>query len=93
MWWLCQVKQLLQPGPSMEPCGSFVGITMVMESQPGNQLVAPCLQLSLSHKEFQMLPPILCFLTDDIEGLSPFSPQFFLRFSLLHHVMGDAPDS
>lgn len=77
MWWLCQAEQLLLPGPSMEPCGAFVGITMVMESQPGNQLVSLCLQLSLSLKEFQMLPRAPCFLTDDIEGLPPFSLQFF----------------
>lgn len=25
---LCQAKQLLLPGPSMEPWGSFVGIAM-----------------------------------------------------------------
>lgn len=78
----CQANQLLLPGPSVDPAAPLQASPQVVEPQPGSQLVALCLQLSLSHKVFQMLPPAPWFLTDDIEGLLLFFPQYFLRLSL-----------
>lgn len=78
----------------MDPAAPLQASPQVMEPQPGSQLVALCLQLPLSHKVFQMLPPAPWFLTDDIAGLLLFFPPvFFKALPDSLHVLGDAPNS
>lgn len=86
--------QLLLPGPSLGPCGSFAGVAAgrwIAASEPAGNALSVC-SLLYPIKSFKCFPaPRPCFLTDDIEGLLHFFPQSFLGSPCLSSCHGWCP--